>query len=411
MVKPKHNKKRITIVVLSLFAGICGVACTGIKPKIQHIEPKAVSGTSLATVVKDVPLAFTGQIFPYDENGNPVGASNSKEQLDQVMKNVEKVLASVGSDLEGLVRINLYVNDDLLYEEVLGHIGELLPKGAGPSITCISGVPSREDVMLSMDVVAVAPTHRGKERVRLLRTAGIYGQDNRADVAVLPPGRKVFISGQAEPGDDLVQASNLTMHSLFATLAYLGASAEDVVQIKAFINPMEDAKAVEEGIASFFRGKNAPPIVTVEWMTAANKAEIELVASAPEEPARAETVSYYAPNWMDQATTYSKIVDVARGGLFFTSGLYGEGEKDGETEARSIFATLNRILEQAGSDYDHLVKSTYYPSNEEGRNGLVNVRTSFYNPRRPPAASLIQVQGVGRQGNSLTVDMIGVVPE
>ena len=64
-----------------------------------------------------------------------------------------------------------------------------------------------------------------------------------------------------------------------------------------------------------------------------------------------------------------------------------------------------------GSDYDHLVKATYYPSEDEGRTGLINVRTDFYNPERPPAASLIRVRGTGPSGAGLVVDMIGVVPE
>jgi enamine deaminase RidA (YjgF/YER057c/UK114 family) len=201
------------------------------------------------------------------------------------------------------------------------------------------------------------------------------------------------------------------MRNLFATLAYIGADASDVVQVKAFINPIANAKAIEADIASFFRNRNAPPIVTVEWLLEPNRAEIELIAAAPAEPSPTEAVGYYAPTWMNQATTFSRLVDIHRGGLLFTSGLYGQGETDGEEQARHIFKTLTRILEEAGSDYDHLVKATYYPSGEDGRKGLVNVRTAFYNPKRQPAASLIRVKGTGRPGTGLTVDMIGVVPE
>lgn len=104
------------------------------------------------------------------------------------------------------------------------------------------------------------------------------------------------------------------MQNLFATLAYIGASASDVVQVKAFINPIEDAIAVEEVIAAFFRGQQVPPIVMVEWLVDENKAEIELVASAPEHYNDKEAVSYYAPPWMIQATTYSRIVDIKKEG-------------------------------------------------------------------------------------------------
>lgn len=72
---------------------------------------------------------------------------------------------------------------------------------------------------------------------------------------VLSPGRKVFISGQAETGNNLTDATQQTMRSLFATLAYLGAKADDVVQLKAFMNPIEEAEVLEKEIASFFGGR------------------------------------------------------------------------------------------------------------------------------------------------------------
>ena len=141
------------------------------------------------------------------------------------------------------------------------------------------------------------------------------------------------------------------------------------------------------------------------------RAEIELIASAPAADSVHEVVNYYAPPWMTQATTFSRVVDINRGGLLFTSGLYGEGGHDGEGQARHIFETLTKVLQKAGTDYDHLVKATYYPSEEDGRKGLVDVRTDFYNPNKPPAASLIQVQGVGHEGVNLNVDFISAVPE
>ena len=95
----------------------------------------------------------------------------------------------------------------------------------------------------------------------------------------------------------------------------------------------------------------------------------------------------------------------------FTSGLYAEEGKDEEEKARNLFATLSRILEKAGSSYDHLVKASYYPSHEKGREGLMKVRTEFYNPERPPVASLIRIQGTGREGIYLNVDMVAVVPD
>ncbi|MEX2565026.1 MAG: RidA family protein [Cyclobacteriaceae bacterium] len=379
---------------------------------ITYIEPNDETGSSLATVVRDVPLAFTDQIFPLDESGNLIGSTDIDEQVIQVFKNMERMLESAGTDLGNLLRLNIYLQHENHSKQVLEKIRILLPEGSFPAITLINAGQPREKVLLTMDAVATAPsTSVGDGVVSLLLTEGLFGKSNRSGVALLPPGRKVFISGQAEPGENLLEASDKTMQNLFATLAYIGASAKDVVQIKAFINPIEDAAEVEEVIAAFFRGQKVPPIVMVEWLQEQSKAEIELIASAPESQKEKESVSYYAPPWMSQATTFSRVVDVKKGGLFFTSGLYAEEGDDEESRARNLFRTLTRVLQKAGSDYDHLVKATYYPSHEKGREGLVNVRTEYYNPVKPPAASLIRIQGTGRKGVYLNVDMIGVVPD
>lgn len=403
------------IVFLMLFLGFALESMGQFQSKssdINYIEPNVDTGTSMATVAEDVPLAFTDQVFPMDDNGNLSAPNDLKVQVNQVMNNLESALKAGDSDLSKLLRLNVYLQKEEHSKPVREFIKELLPEGAFPAITLIVANQAREQVLVSMDGIAVAPmtsvTSRG---VNLPFSNGHYEKTNRAPVAVLPAGRKVFIAGQAEPGKDLLEASDKTMQNLFATLAYLGASASDVVQVKAFINPIEDAAAVEEVIAAFFRGQQVPPIVMVEWLVEENKAEIELVASAPEHYNDKEAVSYYAPPWMIQATTYSRIVDIKAGGLLFTSGLYATEGKDEEEKTRNLFETLSRILEKAGSSYDHLVKASYYPSHEKGREGLMKVRTAFYNPERPPVASLIRIQGTGREGIYLNMDMVAVVPD
>lgn len=383
--------------------------------KVQYIEPDAESSISLATVTEDTPLAFTNQFFPFDSNGELVGEDNPSAQVEQVLHNIEAALQEADTELENLVRIHIYLSDDSLTDEILRQLGQILPENTQPAVTLVSGQSARPGVQVAMDAIAVAPGNSVSEsrRVGLYRSGDIYSPANRSHAAVLPPGRKIFISGQAEKEDNSVSSTRGTMRSLFATLAYVGANGEDVVQVKAFINPIEDAEAVEEEISSFFRSGAAPPIVSVEWKHDSFPVEIELVASAPEDHSadNNERVSYYAPVWLTQAETFSRIVDVQSGGLLFTSGLYGTSGQNEEAQAREIFGTLTGVLKEANSGYDHLVKATYYPSTKEGSQGLRNVRTEFYNPDRPPAASLAEVRGSGRQGMGLTVDMISVVPD
>ena len=67
------------------------------------------------------------------------------------------------------------------------------------------------------------------------------------------------------------------------------------------------------------------------------------------------------------------------------------------------------VLQQAGSDFRHLAKATYYVSNDQTSARLNEIRPKFYDPKRPPAASKALVRGVGVAGTGISIDMIGVV--
>jgi enamine deaminase RidA (YjgF/YER057c/UK114 family) len=92
--------------------------------------------------------------------------------------------------------------------------------------------------------------------------------------------------------------------------------------------------------------------------------------------------------------------------LAYISGLAARAPGDGEAQVRDVFAQLNDILAQAGSDMRHLAKATYYVSDEDASTMLNKLRGEFFDPARPPAASKVMVQGTGVPEVTLTMDMI-----
>ena len=56
----------------------------------------------------------------------------------------------------------------------------------------------------------------------------------------------------------------------------------------------------------------------------------------------------------------------------------------------------------------HLVKATYYVSDDDAARWIDRLRPRVYDPSRPPAASKIMVHGVGMPQRTMTVDMIAV---
>lgn len=68
------------------------------------------------------------------------------------------------------------------------------------------------------------------------------------------------------------------MEQLMFSLQMLGAGAENVVQIKAFLNPMTEAAFAAEAIQSFFEKGDRPPVVMVEWTSSSYPTEINVIA-------------------------------------------------------------------------------------------------------------------------------------
>ena len=92
----------------------------------------------------------------------------------------------------------------------------------------------------------------------------------------------------------------------------------------------------------------------------------------------------------------------------YISGLFARKAGRGEDQVRDLFAQLQIILDQTGSDMLHLAKASYFVCDADASRGFDVMRPIAFDPLRPPAASLVMVHGVGKAGRTLTMDMIAV---
>src|SRR6185295_17920464 len=122
-----------------------------------------------------------------------------------------------------------------------------------------------------------------------------------------------------------------------------------------------------------------------------------------------DTVTYLTPPGTTSTKVYSRVARVNHGKLIYISNLYGKSP-DAGGQVREIFNSLGEILHEAGGDFEHLVKATYYVSDDDASNKLNELRPKFYNPDRPPAASKAKVKSVGQADKTVTMDMIAVAP-
>lgn len=374
---------------------------------LEYVEPDPNSGTSAAVLVGPSALAHTGQILPVDAERRLVGGNDLSRQLAQVLANLKRILQAAGSGPEHLVRVHVYAGRPESLVECRKRVREAFPPSVRPAATWTVGQLPLPEALVMMDAVAAVPQCEGKGVAH--HRAAELPATGRAHVSILPQGRAVYVSGQAEPGETLAAATRNTLASLSATLEHLGLDRTHVVQIRTFLQPMRHVEQADREIAAFFEGLTVPATVYVEWTMPA-PIEIELIAWAPEGTAGEVDgpIAFVTPPGMRKSPLFSRVVVIDSRRALYTSGLSVAASDSAEQEVRSIFDRLADVLSRSGSDFRHLAKATYYVADDDVSRALNSVRPDYYDPQRPPAASKAAVRGAGTPGARISVDMIAV---
>jgi len=264
------------------------------------------------------------------------------------------------------------------------------PASARPAVSVVVGAMPRPDVTVGIDAVSVASS---------------------ADPAAAnaeAPGARIYVSGQAELiAKSPAEATAKTLEGLQETLTFLGCKPADVVQAKCFLTPMS---AMPQVLREFERAlpELGHRIVFVEWKSNL-PIEIELIVQSPTAPpADAPAVEYLTPPGKTASPLFARVVRVNRGDMIYIGDIASAKPASGAEQVTSIFEQLQEILKQTNSDLRHLVKATYYVSDDDASKQLTVIRPKFYDPKRPPAASKAMVPAVGIADRSITIDMIAV---
>ncbi|MBI3866487.1 MAG: RidA family protein [Planctomycetia bacterium] len=399
----RYSSFAVLQVILTLFViGTVPLLAHAAETEIRFVAPNDAEGSSGAVIVPDLPLAHTGQFLPLDAKGNLVGAGDAAVQVDAVLSQVDAALKTVDSgEKPVIVKLHVIAADLAAAGKVREALAKRFAGDQKPAVSCVVGRLRAPGALVALDAVAVLSSKvnaRGVPAKSLARAA---------PVAVLSPGPKVYVSGQAEKGSDVAEMTRNTLNSLEATLKHLGLGLKDIVQVKSFVGPFETVPQAEAEIVKFFAGRSPiPPLVFVEWTTAPS-IEIELIASAAGAARdQSDTVEFITPPGMSSSPVFSRVARMSAGPSIYISGLYGKTANNGATEVREIFGELKDVLGKTGSDLRHLVKATYYVSTNEASTKLGEIRPEYYDPKRPPAASKAPVTSTGRDGRTITIDMI-----
>jgi len=385
------------------------------KPKVSYLGAE-VGGSSQVVVVEGAALAHTAQMFPLDAQGKLVGEDSVEAQTRQVLANLQKALALVGSSLEDLVRLEIHVTSPETTARVQKVLAEQFTGQTKPTVNWVLTPLPVQGALVAADAVAVARL----EKVSSSESAGLVGPPVRkrsselaglptaAHVAVLPADGVAYLSGQPEKGDP-VPAAKKSLETLLAMLGQMGLGPEHVVQVKVFLGPMEQAETVQKELVALWGKQIAPPMTIVQWKSSA-PVEIELVAADPPKPDQSveKPVHYYNPPGVEPSPRFSRAARVRSSKIIYIGTLASPQPAGGAQQVEAIFAQLEKLLEANGSDLRHLVKATYYCADPASSKALDVIRPKIFDPKRPPAASKAMVAGVAIPDRTVVLDMIAV---
>ncbi len=348
-------------------------------------------------------------------------SSIGQESRDSVIRFFKDDQVAIGSAAVRLKRTFLVHSSSHKGNNFVTALGELEKSSVAGTIVklhiCIE--PGSE----SLDAIAQAVSNRWPENAPAVTVVeafsgapvsldAVWQSDSPENAelspsdGVLSPERDIIhVSGRAA-GGELVEATSGTMEQLFDVLRGIGADRESVVQIKAFIQPIDQLEVVRETISHSFRDLPVPPIVFVQWASASRATEIELVAEAPDQQEIEETISYHTPAGDKPSPVFSRVARVHGDEVIYIGGIVGTTNESGTGEVTTLYEGLKRVAALAGTDLRHLAKATYYVSDDGASTALNELRPSLYDPARPPAASKVQVPGVGISGRGILIDMI-----
>ena len=287
-------------------------------------------------------------------------------------------------------------------------LSQRLEPDVRPAITAVLTSLPHRGAVVAADAVAAA-VEKG-DAVVLEHCEAVTGHENCADLAVMPLGGTVYLSGYPESGGLTTSAVHNSLSELLKTLKYLDLSPAHIARLKVFLMPASSADAVLDELKKLFPDQLVPPVVFVEWI-ASMPIEIELVAQLPKTDNAAGPVQFYNPPDVLPSPVFSRAALVHTDKQIFTSSFSAREDGDFEARGRDVFAQLKTVLAETGSDLRHMAKATYYVTEDETSGALNKLRPEFFDPQRPPAASKATVHGVWRENRTLSIDMIAVEAE
>ena len=131
--------------------------------QIQHINPDVLSKnpafTNVITVTGHVKTVYIGGQDALDASGTIVGKGDIKQQVEQVLSNLQAALKAGGAEPEHIIKWNVYIVQGQSLQpafEVFQCMWGRRPNPPAITVMFVAGL-ANPDFLVEMDAIAVVP--------------------------------------------------------------------------------------------------------------------------------------------------------------------------------------------------------------------------------------------------------------
>ena len=190
---------------------------------------------------------------------NFIGKGDLEKQTDQAMKNIQELLCKIGSNLEDICKMTVYIKDLKYRQTVYRVISEYL-KNIHPVSTgvVIKGLAS-DDLDVEIDVFA----HSQKVKNRYFQSKPNYLSDIDFPLSkIVKSGKSIFLQGQTGlslNNNKLIGENNpglqaeTAMNNVKILLESIGASLGDICKIITYVSDLKTRDLVYPVIAKYIK--------------------------------------------------------------------------------------------------------------------------------------------------------------
>ena len=221
------------------------------------------------------------------------------------------------------------------------------------------------------------------------------------------PQGLVFIAGQQasapNPLEPVFPLAEKALAALRTAVKAGGSQSEDVLRGTCFLSSLEGFAKVRGMVEQEYHGA-AWNFVQIQRAAANSVVECEAVARSRVKIAK--PVEFVNPDGLTKSPNYSQIALVGAPRIAITGTQVAFGSQD--SDVRLAFGRLQKGLAEVGASVKDVAWSSIYPLSNAMADEVRKIRFEYYDAARPPACTLLPIEGLPSLDASFAVDAIAV---